>query len=72
MMKGLGLALLASLMLAMGCQEAPKGYVIKGEVADMPTGKVFLKVFRNKMFFDVDTAEVKEGKFTFEGVVDQP
>ena len=71
-MKGLGLALLASLMLAMGCQEAPKGYVIKGEVADMPTGKVFLKVFRNKMFFDVDTAEVKEGKFTFEGVVDQP
>ena len=48
-MKGLGVALLASLLLAMGCQEAPKGYVIKGEVADMPTGKVFLKVFRNKM-----------------------
>ena len=71
-MKGLGVALLASLLLAMGCQEAPKGYVIKGEVADMPTGKVFLKVFRNKMFFDVDTAEVKEGKFTFEGTVEQP
>ncbi len=24
------------------------------------------------MFFDVDTAELKEGKFTFKGEVDQP
>ena len=53
-------------------QEVPKGYVINGEVENMPDGKIYLKSFRNKMFFDVDTAEVKDGKFTFKGEVDQP
>lgn len=62
---------LAALSLV-GCQQAPKGYVIKGEVTDLPDGKIYLKSFRNKMFFDVDTAEIKEGKFTFEGSVEQP
>lgn len=62
---------LAALLMA-GCQEAPKGYVINGEVEDMPDGTIYLKSFRNKMFFDVDTAEIKDGKFTFKGEVDQP
>ena len=31
-----------------------------------------LKTFRNKMFFDVDTADIKDGKFTFKGEVSQP
>ena len=52
-------------LLVVGCQEVPKGYVINGEVENMPDGKIYLKSFRNKMFFDVDTAEVKDGKFTF-------
>lgn len=38
----------------------------------MPDGTIYLKSFRNKMFFDVDTAEIKDGKFTFKGEVDQP
>ena len=59
-------------LLVVGCQEVPKGYVINGEVENMPDGKIYLKSFRNKMFFDVDTAEVKDGKFTFKGEVDQP
>ena len=54
-------------LLVVGCQEVPKGYVINGEVENMPDGKIYLKSFRNKMFFDVDTAEVKDGKFTFKG-----
>ena len=62
---------LAAFLMA-GCQETPKGYVINGEVEGMADGPVYLKTFRNKMFFDVDTAEVKEGKFTFKGEVDQP
>lgn len=70
-MKRLVVTALAALTLA-SCQEAPKGYVINGEVTGMADGKVYLKSFRNKMFFDVDTAEVKEGKFTFKGEVDQP
>lgn len=70
-MKQAGIWAVAALLLA-GCQEAPKGYVINGEVTGMPEGKIYLKSFRNKMFFDVDTAEVKDGKFTFQGEVDQP
>lgn len=63
-------ALLALLMV--GCGEGEKGYVINGEVAGVTEGEIYLKAFRNKMFFDVDTAEVVNGKFTFTGRVDQP
>lgn len=70
-MKRLAVTALVALTLA-SCQETPKGYVINGEVVGMPEGKIYLKSFRNKMFFDVDTAEVKDGKFTFKGEVDQP
>lgn len=62
----------AAALLAVSCQQAPKGYVINGEIEGMSEGKVYLKSFRNKMFFDVDTADVQNGKFTFEGEVDQP
>ena len=70
-MKQLGLWILAILMLA-SCQETPKGFVINGVATGMPDGPIYLKTFRNKMFFDKDTAEIKDGKFTFTGVVDQP
>lgn len=70
-MKKVVFAVLSALMLA-SCQEAPKGYVINGEVEGLTEGKVYLKSFRNKMFFDVDTAEIKDGKFTFTGEVEQP
>ena len=70
-MKQLLMMVMAVFLLA-SCQETPKGYVINGVVENMPDGKIYLKSFRNKMFFDVDTAEIKEGKFTFKGEVDQP
>ncbi len=70
-MKQLCMMALACLMMA-SCQESPKGYVINGEVENMPDGKIYLKSFRNKMFFDVDTTEIKGGKFTFKGEVEQP
>ena len=70
-MKQFVLVALTALLMA-SCQETPKGYVINGEVSGMPDGKIYLKSFRNKMFFDVDTAEIKDGKFTFEGSVEQP
>ena len=70
-MKQFCMMALASLLMV-GCQEAPKGYVIHGEVENMPDGEIYLRSFRNKMFFDVDTAEIKGGKFTFKGEVEQP
>ena len=63
---------LAALCLAFGCKEADKGYTIKGSIADATDGPVYLKQFRNKMFFDVDTAELVNGQFEFKGTVDQP
>lgn len=66
------LMMVMAVFLLVSCQETPKGYVINGVVENMPDGKIYLKSFRNKMFFDVDTAEIKEGKFTFKGEVDQP
>lgn len=70
-MKHVAMMAVAALLMA-GCQEAPKGYVINGTVENMPDGNIYLKSFRNKMFFDVDTAEIKDGKFTFKGEVEQP
>ena len=31
-------------LLVVGCQEVPKGYVINGEVENMPDGKTLLEV----------------------------
>lgn len=70
-MKQLLMMVMAIFLLA-SCQETPKGYVINGVVENIPDGEIYLKSFRNKMFFDVDTAEIKNGKFTFKGEVDQP
>ena len=63
-MKRLVATVLVALTLV-SCQETPKGYVINGEVTGRTDGKVYLKSFRNKMFFDIDIAELKEGKITF-------
>lgn len=70
-MKQLAMMFVA-LFFLVSCQETPKGYVINGTVENMPDGNIYLKSFRNKMFFDVDTAEIINGKFSFEGEVDQP
>ena len=50
-MKQLVMMVMAVFLLA-SCQETPKGYVINGVVENMPDGKIYLKTFRNKMFFD--------------------
>ncbi|MCD7976750.1 MAG: AhpC/TSA family protein [Tannerellaceae bacterium] len=59
-------------LLGMSCQETPRGYVIRGEVTNQQEGMIYLKSFRNKMFFDYDSAEIKDGKFTFTGEVEFP
>lgn len=58
--------------LFVSCQQTEKGYVINGEVKGESEGIVYLKSFRNKMFFDTDSAEIKDGKFTFTGKTDAP
>ncbi|MDH6305164.1 peroxiredoxin [Parabacteroides sp. PF5-5] len=65
-------AIITACALLAGCQQAPEGYVIKGEVEGASEGMVYLKSFRNKMFFNTDSAEIKEGHFEFSGKVETP
>lgn len=66
------LALICAVLMLSGCRETPEGYVISGVVSDQKEGTVYLKSFRNKMFFDVDSAALVDGAFTFKGSVEQP
>lgn len=54
------------------CEKEKKGFEIEGEIKGATAGKVYLKEFRNKMFFTVDSTELKEGKFEFKGNVEIP
>lgn len=54
------------------CQQKPEGFRIEGEVEGVTSGKIYLKSFRNKMFFAEDSAEIQDGRFLFEGKVSQP
>jgi peroxiredoxin len=63
--------LILSVLLLTACGES--GYVINGKIDGQKDGSVYLKIFRNKMFFDVDTATIgPDGSFTFKGKVGQP
>ncbi|MDR0430318.1 MAG: AhpC/TSA family protein [Tannerellaceae bacterium] len=59
-------------LLFVSCQQAPKGYVINGEVKGQSEGMVYLQSFRNKMFFDTDSAEIINGMFSFTGEIEEP
>lgn len=66
------LLLTLSVLFLASCHTAPKGYLISGEVENAKEGYVYLKSFRNKMYFTVDSTQLVNGKFSFEGQVDQP
>ncbi len=66
---GLATALAFSLF---SCQQAPDGYRIEGEIEGPAEGMIYLKSFRNKMFFTVDSTTIENGRFSFSGKVEQP
>ncbi|MGL4519148.1 MAG: redoxin domain-containing protein [Phocaeicola sp.] len=55
-------------MLLSGCSEKPQGYRIEGEIADATAQMVYLKRYEKKLFVDIDSAVVTNGKFEFKGV----
>ncbi len=61
-------------LVCSSCDDTRKSYIIRGTIQGAPeaAGTVYLKAFRNKMFFDYDSAEIKNGKFVFHGSVDEP
>ena len=45
---------------------------LTGNVAGVNQGKVYLQKFDNKMFFTIDSSEIKDGKFKFSQAVELP
>jgi len=50
--------------------QAPS-YEINGKI-NISDGTIYLKGFRNKMFFNIDSAKIDKGKFVFKGSVRYP
>ena len=61
----------ALIMAAAGCTSVPAGYVVQGTIAGMDTGKIIL-TNESSLYPLSDTAELKDGKFTFTGTVTSP
>lgn len=59
-------------LAACGPQSKTEGYLLQGEVADMTSGTIYLKCYRNGAFENVDSATVQEGHFTFQGTAGEP
>lgn len=68
-MKKLILAVVSIAMLA-ACQ--PKGYTVTGTIEGAENGKVVLQCIREGRPMPLDTAEIIDKKFTFEGKVEAP
>lgn len=66
------LAILVLAMAVFSCQSAKNEYSIKGSIAGVETGKVYLQKLVNGQPQSVDTAEVVGGKFTFKGKMAMP
>lgn len=67
--------LLATLVLAFtifACQTTREEYSIKGSIAGVETGKVYLQKIVDGRPQSVDTADVVDGKFAFTGKMDMP
>jgi peroxiredoxin len=63
----------ASLLLSVTTATAQKQNVtITGSVKGVNSGKVYLQKFNNKMFFTVDSANLKNGKFSFKEQLELP
>lgn len=66
------LAILVFALAVFSCQSAKDEFSIKGSVAGVETGKVYLQKLVGGQPQSVDTADVVGGKFTFKGKMEMP
>ena len=66
------LTVLVFAMAILSCQSAKDEYSIKGSIAGVETGKVYLQKLVDGQPQSVDTANVVGGKFTFKGKMEIP
>ena len=62
---------ISAVIMAAACMPAPTGYVINGTITGIDTGKVIL-TNESQLYPVSDTAELKDGKFTFTGTIASP
>ncbi|HET6556492.1 MAG TPA: TlpA disulfide reductase family protein [Prolixibacteraceae bacterium] len=70
-MKNIVICLVIALSF-MACQGTKDNYSIKGSIAGVDTGKVYLQKVVNGRPQSIDTADVVDGKFEFSGKMDVP
>ena len=65
------LLLLSSIVLTLSSFDTKPAYTISGKI-NVSSGIIYLKGFRNKIFFNVDSAKIVNGQFSFKGSVKRP
>ncbi|MDE7356633.1 MAG: AhpC/TSA family protein [Rikenellaceae bacterium] len=70
-MKQILIALAVSFAALTACKSEKAGYTIEG-VVDGVEGKLYLNVYEGKVPRVIDSAEVENGKFVFEGTLEVP
>jgi peroxiredoxin len=63
---------LVFVLTAFSCQSAKEEYSIKGSIAGVETGKVYLLKLVGEQPQSIDTADIVGGKFTFKGKMETP
>jgi peroxiredoxin len=70
-MKRFLLSLVIIAVMAISCSEK-YNLIVTGTVEGVPSGKIYLQKFVNKMFFVIDSTDIKDGRFTFSENVELP
>ena len=66
------LTILVFVLTVLSCQSAKEEYSIKGSIAGVETGKVYLLKIAGGQPQSIDTADIVGGKFTFKGKMEIP
>jgi peroxiredoxin len=64
--------LFLALIATTGAYAGNKKLSLRGETAGVPSGKIYLQKFENKMFLTIDSAQIRNGKFQFSRNVELP
>ncbi|MGC8864844.1 MAG: redoxin domain-containing protein [Bacteroidales bacterium] len=69
--KHLSLLIICSFALLVACHK-PNQFVLKGEIQSLPDGWVYLQSYTGEGLRTLDSAEAKNGRFKFTGIVRDP
>ncbi|HAN19728.1 MAG: hypothetical protein A2X13_14190 [Bacteroidetes bacterium GWC2_33_15] len=62
---------IVALALLFSCSTEPQ-YKIKGQIEGLNSGTAFLQKIDKRVPVSIDSVEIKDGKFSFKGIIDEP